>query len=75
MPLLCTYSLEIHFYMQSGKFMQSGSKNRHKMVPIRGEQKAKKRSLQTISKTEMEEEVPFQMVIIRLIIISSYTEK
>lgn len=55
--------------------MQSGSKNRHKMVPIRGEQKAKKRSLQTISKTEMEEEVPFQMVIIRLIIISSYTEK
>lgn len=40
MPLLCTYSLEIHFYMQSGKFMQSGSKNRHKIVPIRGEQKA-----------------------------------
>lgn len=54
--------------------MQSGSKETQNGAN-KGWAEGKERSLQTISKTEMEEEVPFQMVIIRLIIISSYTEK
>lgn len=67
MPLLCTYSLEIlstcRVVSSCGVVAKTDTKLCQKGVSRRH------------LKTEKEEEVPFQMVIIRLITISSYTEK